>query len=196
MNHMKRKLVSLITAVIMLTLLSFNLLLLQKNRSMGEGFSRLQRPIEFSPSFSPLLAAGEQPFCFTFKNPETGVLYHPKLVLLIFFSARDCETCLQEASSWEELQSSFYSKGLKVIGMVFSNDSLETQGFAQAESLSFPILYVDSIYIKQRLGIPQTPFKVLLDSTLSVVYLNGPNPEVEDQQRFKNVIEKWCALSL
>ena len=80
--------------------------------------------------------------------------------------------------------------------MVSSDDSLEMKKFAQAESLTFPIIYVDRVYIKQHIGIPQTPFKVLLDSTLTVVYLNGPNSELEDQLRFKDTIEKWCALSL
>ncbi|MFQ6002376.1 MAG: TlpA family protein disulfide reductase [Candidatus Zixiibacteriota bacterium] len=193
---MKIKLVPFITGVIILVLVIFNLLLLQKDRALRNNFNQLSQRVELFSSFSPLLTAGDQPFCFTFLNPETKEPYQPKLVLLIFFSTNDCVTCLQEASLWEELQKNFYPKGLKVLGMVPSTDSLQMKKFAEAESLSFPIIYVDSIYIKQHIGIPQTPFKVLLDSTLTVVYLNGPNSDVEDQLRFKNVIEKWCSLPL
>jgi len=181
----KIKLAPFITGVIILALVVFNLLLLHKDRVLRKDFNQFSQRIQFSSSFSPLSIAGAQPFCFTFKNPETGETYHPKLVLLIFFSTHDCVTCLQEASIWEELKENFYL-----------NDSLEMKKFAQAESLTFPIIYVDSVYIKQHIGIPQTPFKVLLDSTLTVVYLNGPNSELEDQLHFKDVIEKWCALFL
>jgi len=193
---MKIKLVPFITGVVILALVVFNLLLLQKDRALRKNLVKLSQITQFSSSFSPLLTAGEQPFCLSFTSPQTGEPYQPKLILLIFFSTNDCVTCLQEASIWEKLQKDFYPKGLKVFGMVPSNDSLEMQKFAEAESLSFPIMYVDSIYIKQRIGIPLTPFKVLLDSTLTVVYLNGPNSDVENQFRFKNVIEKWCLLSL
>ena len=193
---MKIKSVPFIAGVVILALMLFNLLLLQKDRALKKDINRLSEMIKLSSSFSPLLIAGDRPFCFTFENPETGEQYHPKLILLIFFSTNDCVTCLQEISICEELQESFYPKGLKVLGMVPSNDSLEMKKFAEVESLSFPIVYVDSIYIKQRIGIPQTPFKVLLDSSLTVLYLNGPNSDVEDQIRFKNVIEKWCSLWL
>jgi len=196
MKLTKLKLVPFILGVVIFALVVFNLLLLQTNRALRREFGQLTRRIELSSSFSSLLTAGAQPFCFTFLDPETKEPYHPKLVLLIFFSTDDCMSCLQEASIWEELQKSFYPKGLKVVGMVPSRDSLQMKEFAQAEGLSFPVIYVDSIYIKQHIGIPQTPFKVLLDSSLTVVYLNGPNSELEDQLRFKAVIEKWCEISL
>ncbi len=175
---------------------NFQPALIAKNQTFRKALNQLSAMTNFSSSFSPLLIVGDKPFCFTFLNPETKEPYHPKLVLLIFFSTNDCVTCLQEASLWEDLQKEFYPKGLKVLGMVHSNDFLQMDAFAKAESLSFPIIYVDSIYIKQHIGIPSTPFKVLLDSTLIVVYLNGPNSELEGQLRFKAVIEKWCELSL
>jgi len=197
MKLTKIKLVPLIEGVVILALVVFNLLLLHKDRALRKDFNQLSQTAELSSSsFSPLLTAGDQPFCFTFLHPETKEAYQPKLVLLIFFSTNDCVTCLQEASIWEELQKNFYPKGLKVLGMVPSNDSFEMERFAKAESLSFPIMYVDSAYVKRHIGVSITPFKVLLDSTLTVVYLNGPNSELEDQLHFKNVIERWCKLSL
>ncbi len=196
MKLTKIKLVPFIIGVVIFALVVFNLLLLQKDRALRKDFNQLSQRIELSSSFSPLLTAGAQHFCFTFLNPETKDPYHPKLVLLIFFSTNDCVTCLQEASLWEELQKNFNPKGLKILGMVPSTDSLQMAEFARVESLSFPIIYVDSLYIKQHIGVPRTPFKVLLDSTMTVVYLNGPNSELEDQLRFKEVIEKWCELAL
>lgn len=178
-----------------MALVVFNTLLLQKDHKLEKDISQLSQNIE-PPSFSPLLTAGVQPFCFTFVSPRTGEAYKPKLLLLVFFSTRDCITCLQEVSVWRDLYEEYHSKGMKILGVVPSDDSLQMEKFVEAESLNVPIMYVDSIYIKQHLGIPQTPFKVLMDSTLTVMYLNGPNPEVENQQRFRKVIEKWCALSL
>lgn len=199
MKAYRTKLGSLLGGVVILTLVVFNLLLLQENQALKgdlSRFSRISQRSEFSPSFSPLLSAGTQPFCFTFVDPESGELYEPKLALLVFFSIQDCASCLQEASIWQRLQDDFHAKGLKVLGFAPSSESLKMNGFAEAESLSFPIAYVESVYMKRRIGIRQTPFKVLLDSTLTVVYLNGPNSELEDQLRFKDVIERWCALSL
>jgi len=196
MRTIKRKDIPLIVGVTILILVVFNLLLLHKDQALRKHVNRLSQQPHFSPSFSPLLAAGAQPFCFTFLGSVAGEPYEPKLVLLTFFSADDCATCLQEASLWDELQKKYYSKGLKVLGMVPSSDSLAASSFVEAESLSFPIVYVDSLYLRSGIGIPCTPFKVLLDSTLTVVYLNGPNSELADQLRFKKVIEKWCELSL
>jgi len=193
---MKIKFSSFIGGVVILALVVFNLLLLQKDRALRKDFDQLSQKIQFSSTFSPLLSNGGRPFCLSFVSPETGKPYKPKLILLVFFSANDCITCLQEARIWQDLDKEYHKRGLRLICMVPSNDSLKTKEFAEAESLDLPLAFVDSIYIKQRIGTPQTPFKVLLDSVLTVVYLNGPNTEIEDQQRFKNVIEKWCALSL
>lgn len=193
---MKIKFSFLIVGVIILALVIFNLLLLEKDRALRKDFNQLSQRIELSPSVSPLLLTGNKPFCLSFVNPETGEPYKPKLILLVFFSADDCITCLQEAHIWQDLDKEYHKRGLRLICMVPSNDSLKTKEFAEAESLDLPLVFVDSIYIKQRIGTPQTPFNVLLDSTLAVVYLNGPNTEIEDQQHFKNVIEKWCAFSL
>lgn len=193
---MKIKATYLMLVIVLLVLLVFNLLLLHQNRKLRRNLAQLSEEFELVSSSSPLLTAGSRPFCFTFVDPKTNEAFKPKLLLLVFFSTKDCITCLREISIWENLRKSFGSKGLKILGVVPSNDSLKMEKFAEVESLSLPIMYVDSIYIKQHIGIPQTPFKVLLDSSLTVLYLNGPNSEVEDQQRFKNVIEKWCALSL
>jgi thiol-disulfide isomerase/thioredoxin len=196
MRTIRRKSIPLIVGAIILVLVVFNLLLLHKDRALRKHVNRLSQQIRFSPLVSPLLAAGAQPFCFTFLGSVAGEPYEPKLILLTFFSANDCVTCLQEASLWDELQKKYYPKGLKVLGMVARSDSLETSRFMEAEGLGFPIAYVDSLYLKRGIGIPCTPFKVLLDSRLTVVYLNGPNSELADQLRFKEVVEKWCALSL
>lgn len=181
---------------VLLALVVFNLALLKREKECRRNLTEVSRALPTTPIFSPLLTAGIQPFCFTFLNLETKEPYQPKLLLLIFFSTQDCITCLQETSIWEGLYRDFSDKGLKILGMVPLDDSLQMEGFAEAESLSIPIVYVDSMYIKQRIGIPLTPFKVLLDSSFTVLYLNGPNSQIEDQLRFKNVIERWCSLSL
>ena len=131
MRTIKRKPIPLIAGVIILILVVFNVLLLHKDRALRRHVSQLSQESQFSSSFSPLLTAGARPFCFTFLTPEAGQLYQPKLILLIFFSTNDCVTCLQEASVWEDLQKKFYPEGLKILGMVPSNDSLEMKEFAQ-----------------------------------------------------------------
>jgi len=94
------------------------------------------------------------------------------------------------------LDEEYGKRGFRLLCMVPSDDSSKAEEFSKAESLDLPLVFVDSVYVKEHLGIPHTPFKVLLDSTLTVVYMSGPNSESEDQLRFKDVIEKWCALSL
>jgi peroxiredoxin len=192
----KIRLSHLMFGAVLVTLVVLNLLLLYKNQALRRNLDQSSQTIESAPSFSPLLTAGVRPFCFTFLNPKTGEPYKPKLILLVFFSTSDCITCLREAHIWQELDKEYHKRGLRLLCMVPSNDSLKAEEFAKAESLDLPLVFADSIYIKQHIGIPQTPFKVLLDSNLTVVYLNGPNTEIEDQQRFKNVIEKWCGLML
>lgn len=193
---MKIKATYLMLVIVLLVLLVFNLLLLHQNRKLRRNLARLSEEFELVSSSSPLLTAGSRPFCFTFVDPKTNEAFKPKLILLVFFSTKDCITCLQEVSIWDNLRKTYKTKGLKILGVVPSDDSLKMEEFTEAESLNLPIIYVDSLYIKQHIGITQTPFKVLLDSSLTVLYLNGPNYEIEDQQRFKNVIEKWCGLSL
>jgi len=199
MKAHKAKLAYPLGGAVIIALAAFNLLLLQQNQALEKDVSRFSgvfRSYRLSSSSSPLLTAGSQPLCFTFVDPESGEPYQPRLTLVVFFSVHDCANCLEEASLWEQLQTEYAPKGLKVLGMVCSDDHLETERFADAEGLSFPIVHVDSAYMKNRLGSARTPFKVLLDSTLTVLYLNGPNSELADQLRFEEVIEKWCELSL
>lgn len=199
MKAHRAKLAYLLGGAVIIALAVFNLLLLQQNQVLEKDVSRFSgifRSHQLSSSSSPLLTAGSQPLCFTFVDPKSQEAYQPRLTLIVFFSPHDCVSCLGETSVWEELEREYGPKGLKVLGMVCSDDHLATGRFADAEGLSFPIVHVDSVYMKNRLGIAQTPFKVLLDSTLTVVYLNGPNSESLEQLRFKAVIERWCALSL
>jgi len=192
---LKLKVGQLILGILILVLIIINLFLLQQNRSQRENLSKLAQTPSVS-SFSPLLLSGTQSFCLTFVDPQTKKAYKPKLILLVFFSSGDCITCLQEAKLWQELDEKYHKRGFRLLYLVTSTDSIKAEEFAKAEGLDLPLAFVDSIYIREHIGIPQTPFKVLLDSTLTVVYLNGPNTEIEDQRRFKKVIERWCDLSL
>lgn len=182
---------------IFVVLVVFNLLLLNQNRRLANQLQVLPVEKETQPDLSSVwLTYGGCVPVPEFIVQEKGKTSKPALTLLVFLGPGDCPSCLEEAEIWEKLYQKYRSKGLFVLGMVRTQDTLVAGQIADSYGLTFPISPLDSASQELLWIAPATPFKVVIDSLRRVVYLSGPNSELGEQEHFGEVAEKICRAYL
>lgn len=120
-----------------------------------------------------------------------GLPVRSPLTLAIFFSAEsECYDCLTEVASYKRLDSVFCERGQMVVAVTMREDSAAIDSFLHAQGLKIPL-------VVSRLGLTFAamgmypnfmPFKVLFDSTLTMIYMSGANNTPESQADFEAAI--------
>jgi len=108
------------------------------------------------------------------------LLSHQRLKLFIFFSPKDCPSCLQEISLWNRI-----NKKLPIIvtGLIPHYNAKEVKIFAMNEGIEFEI-WIDRVQkLFDWLDFSETPIKVLLDKSNKVVSITKSflDPEIEKE---------------
>lgn len=185
------KIKSLFTHIILFTIIvslaTFNLLLIKKTKSLKVKLCEanvynhvLQSKLEklapqnaLMPDFTLQDLDGKE-----FNSDDLN----SKLTLLIFFSVSDCPVCLEEARFWEETKEQFNPKGVNVLGIGEAYDKQDLKRFVSVKKLSFPILFDKNYEVKQKFGDFTTPAKVLVNSKKEILLIQSTSSDVEEQE--------------
>ena len=147
--------------------------------------------------------AGDYDLRGVYTYPGIGALFVPKnadgsprrapLTLVIFFSAQTaCPASLSEVESYRRLVPVFSERGQVVMAVTSRADSAVVASFLDREKLDIYLSVSDSEDLENgltfdRMGISPLfmPFKVLLDSTLTAIYIRGADNTPESQAEFE-----------
>ena len=193
-----RKRVFIISLVLLcLAMVVFNVVILNQNQQLQRELHKLALEKKNPPELLLMrLSASYYPYCGPPPKPGEEPGEPPPLSMLVFLSRNDCGACLKEAEIWEKLYNKYASRGFHISAVVLKEDYDWALDFAKEFDLSFRISPTEPI-LRQVLGIPPvTPFKVMVDSLHRVVWLSGPNSELEEQKNFAEVAEKLCRAYL
>jgi len=139
---------------------------------------------------------------FTLKNLDgewvTPDYFDAKLNILIFFSFKDCSSCLYEAEYWGEAPHVFSKSDVILSGITNETDRGALNEFSSEYRLSFPIILDENFSLRDkivqiskdsRLNI-STPFKVFVNRNHEIIYVEGPVKDVDSQRLFTDRISK------
>ena len=108
-----------------------------------------------------------------------------RISLLYIFSPYDCPQSIDELGELESLQREQPSLDIKAIALYESADEVEQT--RQKFRLTFPIASDPKATAKELLRPPQTPWKVLMESSNQHVLLqDGPSITTEEKKAFHN----------
>ena len=119
-----------------------------------------------------------------------------KLVLYIVFSTSDCGGCLSEAAVWDKLHQQFRAEGFQAVGIGHAQSKEDLDAFVRDEELTFPVHWDRDETVKGRLALDNTPYKILVDESGSVVLTDPPNNSPRRQRDFEELVKGVAALSL
>lgn len=126
-------------------------------------------------------------------NPRTGraepFALTSEKTLVVFLSAGDCPTCLDERRVWEELARAADERRFRVVGLLVRSSPAEAETFVKAYAPSFTVLLDDRGEIARRTQLPQiTPFKVLVNGRGEILMTDGPNNKPRAQEAFREKV--------
>lgn len=149
---------------------------------------------EEKPDLRGVYAAPGTGACFV-ETDANGAPMKAPLTLAIFFSAAtECYDCLSEAESYRRLDSVFCERGQKVVAVTMTEDSVAIDSFLSVKQLDIPLVMSRIGLTFEQMGMyPKfMPVKILYDSTLSMIYMDGANNTSESQANFEAAM---CWLS-
>lgn len=115
------------------------------------------------------------------KDKYLGKAGRSQFTLFVFFSPTDCPACLLEASIWQRLQDNQRSR-LQVMGIMNHPHKLEGEQFLKNLGITFPVLFDNTGFLKNKYRIGETPEKVLIDSEGKTLHI-APGSKTEEEKR-------------
>jgi hypothetical protein len=109
-----------------------------------------------------------------------------KFTLLVLFEPTSCGTCLGENILWNELRK---SGTLNIIGVSSVKDSVEMLNYIKNGNINIPIYIDTTAVIGKTLEPAVVPVKFLLNNEGKILLTDYVREKVEDQQRFKKMLE-------
>lgn len=100
---------------------------------------------------------------------------HSKLTMMVVFTPLDCVECLLEARVWQKIYKTYPSDKLTVIGVANSITEAHLRSFVRTKGLTFRILYDKEDEVKEKLGITETPVRLLIDSNHKILDVERPS---------------------
>jgi thiol-disulfide isomerase/thioredoxin len=109
--------------------------------------------------------------------------------LLIFLSASDCSSCVNELRVWQELSQKYPESQLEVSAVIVRSSAEEAAVFLKAYDPAIDF-YLDGYEdVEKAVSLPeQTPLKVLVNSSGEVLLTDGPQPTAAGQQKFGDMV--------
>lgn len=123
---------------------------------------------------------------------STGSAYS----LLIFLSASDCSSCIDELRVWQGLSRKYPKSQLEVAAIIVRSSAAEAAAFLKAYNPAID-LYLDEYQDVENTVRPpeRTPFKVLVNSSGEVLLADGPQPTAPGQQKFGDMVAAAMATT-
>jgi peroxiredoxin len=120
-------------------------------------------------------------------NGESIILAHTpsQYVVLFVFTPSDCSPCLAELTTLNKLEQ--LRSDMKVFGLMSYANLDEMRQTQQNFGVSYPILQDHGGQILGSLGLPKTPWKVVVDvSTKHIIYEDRPSLSDAEREAFIN----------
>jgi len=118
---------------------------------------------------------------------------HSKYYLIVYFTAHDCYSCLQEFQQWNRLAELYSGNRLEVIGVIPVSDTLQIFSRGIADSLRFA-LYTDDGRVRNALQIEQTPMKLLFGPSDRLRFIDGPRKDLYTQKLFFTAVQSIVGI--
>jgi len=109
-------------------------------------------------------------------------------LLLIVFSLDDCQSCLMDALSWQNIEDSFNEK-VKVVGVGHANRIRLLKIFIKQKRIKFPI-YFDTLKEFTKMNRISSPKKILLDKNNKVIRMDPCTSSKKLQLNYFNQLKE------
>jgi peroxiredoxin len=116
------------------------------------------------------------------------VIEQKPYTLFIFFSPSDCSVCLEEKTLWRKLQG---LGSVNVIGISPYKYYDELKQWITNVELSLPVLYDRDAQMTTKLGIIDTPTKILVDSLGQILLVDGVRSSPQEQEAFVSLLAEY-----
>lgn len=103
-----------------------------------------------------------------------------RYVVLFFFSALDCPSCLEELTQLEEAETS--RADLEVIAVMSYGNEEEARQLRGYYGFNYAIVNDESGLLLQESRIPKTPWKVMIDVASSTILLQDPPSNTAEER--------------
>lgn len=139
------------------------------------------------------LKPGEEPPAFTLANLDGGITslsdYEGKPIVINFWGTF-CEPCVKEMPEFERQYEKWQDKGLTILAINLSEDTLTVNNFVKRFNLTYPILRDVGRKTERNYALRQYPttFFVKPDGTLMEAVVGGMT-EVDIDKRIERLLE-------
>ncbi|MDQ6418274.1 redoxin domain-containing protein [Paenibacillus sp. LHD-117] len=141
----------------------------------------------FAERGSGIIKPGDEPPAFTLANLEGGVTslsdYAGKPIVINFWGTF-CEPCVKEMPEFERQYVKWQEKGLTILAINLSEDTLTVNNFVKRFNLTYPILRDEARKTERSYALRQYPttFFVKADGTLMEAVVGGMTEEDIDKR--------------
>lgn len=104
------------------------------------------------------------------------------LTIIIYFSERSCEVCLEESYYWNKLGKDLSKDEIFIVGFIPEKEDAEK--IKNKNEIIFPILKDKEGKIAKKFHISLTPFKIILDRWGNIIYMSPSFSGKESQESF------------
>jgi peroxiredoxin len=122
-----------------------------------------------------------------------------RLNVLVFFSLNDCPLCLYESVYWGEAARMYNRTEVSFFGITNETDRKRIDSFLNSNRITFPI-FIDinwkfknkilELFNRKVVGAIKTPFKIFLNSSHEIIYIQTAQKNTEDQRLFPLFVSK------
>ena len=119
-----------------------------------------------------------------------------QLTLLVFFTPNDCSACLLESKLWREIDQIYLNSEVMVLGITKAPvNTYKMTIFKRGKHIDFPILLDSEGQYTSRLGITNTPSKVIIDKSGKILDASASGPSLVEHRLFKAKIARLLRMS-
>jgi len=124
--------------------------------------------------------------------PDTVVEHAPTMSIVVFLSTKTtCPASMSEIDVFKRLLPELQRRNQTVVAVCAPEDSAGVASFLDSVALSVPLTPVASTQFSfEQMGISTEfmPFKIVLDSTFTAVYMRGSDNSAESQEEFERAV--------
>jgi peroxiredoxin len=104
------------------------------------------------------------------------------LTLIVFFSGRSCEICMEEATIWHQILQDFDRTEIQIVGVI--SDRTGMNALSDKLKIDAPIILDKKGHLARRYNIRFDPFKILISRQGHILYMGHVSPRRITQEDF------------
>jgi peroxiredoxin len=104
------------------------------------------------------------------------------LTLIVFFSSKSCDPCLEEATIWQQILQDFDRRQIQFVGVV--TDRAEMEALKEKLKIDAPLIIDKKGKLARRYKIRFDPFKILISREGQILYMGSVSPRRITQEDF------------